>query len=260
MYEERVRLAQTLNDFFSLEELITLAFKLDIDYENLVGEGKSGKIRELIIYLERKGRLNDLISEVARIRPNAPLHEFRSTVSGQLQPQEQTEDETRQKDIIGLQSDVSNLRQLVLELKSSVVTNEKFDGYFAELLRYANRAVDRTEELKADIVLPKNKTVRMFSEPQVNRLENLNSRLEQNRSDEVLAFLLIGLFAGAAVGVVVNWATDDPFNPTPVSITFLIFFLFLTLVAGFFAYQNHKRVLDVQNQIDKWPTEAMKDF
>lgn len=53
-------LRQKLIDRYSLEDLRTLCFDLGVDYENLPGEGKSAKARELVTHLQRKGRISEL--------------------------------------------------------------------------------------------------------------------------------------------------------------------------------------------------------
>jgi hypothetical protein len=58
-----------LRDHFSLEELRNLCFELMIDFAELGGEGKTAKCRELIIYLGRRHRLNDLTTLVEDKRP-----------------------------------------------------------------------------------------------------------------------------------------------------------------------------------------------
>ncbi len=61
-----IELRKTLSTRFGLEELRTLCFDLGIDYDDLPGEGKPAKARELIIHLERCHRvpeLEDLIRE-----------------------------------------------------------------------------------------------------------------------------------------------------------------------------------------------------
>jgi hypothetical protein len=54
---------------FSDAELRDLCFDLGIEYESLGGEGKAGKVRELISYCERHGRLPDLLAYARRKRP-----------------------------------------------------------------------------------------------------------------------------------------------------------------------------------------------
>jgi len=69
---DRNRLRRTLSTYFNEEELRTLCFDLDVRYDNLPGEGAAGKARELIAYLERHGRVNDLL-QVGRLqRPDVP--------------------------------------------------------------------------------------------------------------------------------------------------------------------------------------------
>jgi Effector-associated domain 7 len=55
-----------LND----EELRELCFELRVDYENLGGEGKKGKARELIADLDRHHRLHELVELGERLRPD----------------------------------------------------------------------------------------------------------------------------------------------------------------------------------------------
>ncbi len=47
----------------NLEELRTLCFRSGVDYDNLGGAGKADKARELIMLLEKNGRLSDLLLE-----------------------------------------------------------------------------------------------------------------------------------------------------------------------------------------------------
>jgi tetratricopeptide (TPR) repeat protein len=64
--ELRHLLATRLSD----GDLRTLCFDLGIDYDDLPGEGKSNKIRELLAYLGRRERLPDLIQFARRLRPD----------------------------------------------------------------------------------------------------------------------------------------------------------------------------------------------
>ncbi len=63
-------LSQKITKCFNDSELRSLCFGLDIDYDSLVGEGKSGKARELVAYLQRRNCLPDLITICRRERPN----------------------------------------------------------------------------------------------------------------------------------------------------------------------------------------------
>lgn len=65
----------TLLDFishvFDLDEIKTIVFQLDVDFENLAGETKEAKVRELIKLMRRKNGdgLNQLVNIVAAKRP-----------------------------------------------------------------------------------------------------------------------------------------------------------------------------------------------
>ncbi|MCA9944606.1 MAG: hypothetical protein KC449_14050, partial [Anaerolineales bacterium] len=49
---------------FNLEGLQQLCFDLDVDYENLPGETKAAKTRELVQFMGRRGRLDELESKL----------------------------------------------------------------------------------------------------------------------------------------------------------------------------------------------------
>ena len=62
---------QLLLDHFNAEELKTLCAGLVVDYDDLPASGRSGKARELIGHLERRGRLPELRTAVSQQRPQA---------------------------------------------------------------------------------------------------------------------------------------------------------------------------------------------
>ncbi len=61
---------QALDKGYSLAELQDLCFELEIDYEDLPGEGQSAKARELVTYCKRRGLLAALVERVIRDRPH----------------------------------------------------------------------------------------------------------------------------------------------------------------------------------------------
>ncbi|MEI2609108.1 MAG: cytochrome D1 domain-containing protein [Candidatus Promineifilaceae bacterium] len=66
----RDRLRQVISDTFNSEELRTLCFSLAIEYDDLPGEGRASKIRELIALCERDNRLRELVAQCQALRPN----------------------------------------------------------------------------------------------------------------------------------------------------------------------------------------------
>jgi hypothetical protein len=65
-------LRQLLTTQFDAEELRTLSRALGVEYDNLRGEGRTNKARELVAYLERRGRIPRLVVTCAQQRPHAP--------------------------------------------------------------------------------------------------------------------------------------------------------------------------------------------
>lgn len=64
----RTEIFEILSKRFDTNELQTLCFLLDIDYEGLTGNNKDSKIRSLIDFTERRRLINELIKTGAKIR------------------------------------------------------------------------------------------------------------------------------------------------------------------------------------------------
>lgn len=71
--ELRGALRQLLLSRFSEEELRNLVFDLGIDWDVLPGGAKGDKIRELILFLERRKALMTLVSYIHTMRPDIPM-------------------------------------------------------------------------------------------------------------------------------------------------------------------------------------------
>lgn len=61
---------QMVSMSLSLDEVCTLCFDLGVDFEELKGESKTSKIRELILLMYRKGKFNTLIAHLNYTCPN----------------------------------------------------------------------------------------------------------------------------------------------------------------------------------------------
>ena len=68
-----------LVDHFNLEELKTLCFNLGVEYEDLGGEGRSDKARELVKAMQRRTRLDHLVAHLSLARPEAYRRRFPET-------------------------------------------------------------------------------------------------------------------------------------------------------------------------------------
>jgi tetratricopeptide (TPR) repeat protein len=68
-HERLVQLREKIVERFSDEEFRTLCFDLGVEYESLGGEGKAGKVRELVALLARQERLPELVRELSARRP-----------------------------------------------------------------------------------------------------------------------------------------------------------------------------------------------
>lgn len=84
------RLLQQIDDALNEDELRTLCFELDVDYDNLAGDTKRGKSRELILEHRRQGQVAKLVDQLSQMRPHvswerpaaaqAPVHDVPAAV------------------------------------------------------------------------------------------------------------------------------------------------------------------------------------
>lgn len=65
-----------LRDHYNLDEFKTLCFRLAIEYEDLTGESLTGRMRELIVLMERRERSADLQRQLERDHPDAYRNQF----------------------------------------------------------------------------------------------------------------------------------------------------------------------------------------
>jgi len=63
-------LHKQIDQYFSFSEVRTLCFELGVDYENIPGDIRSAFIRNLIVSLAKKNRLQELIDQVRQERPH----------------------------------------------------------------------------------------------------------------------------------------------------------------------------------------------
>ncbi|MFC1466278.1 MAG: hypothetical protein ACFLMY_15665 [Candidatus Brachytrichaceae bacterium NZ_4S206] len=77
----RVRLRELMLKHFDISELKTLCFDLGVDYESLgsADAGRTDKVRELILYFERRDRLSELVTACARLRPETSWTDLSQT-------------------------------------------------------------------------------------------------------------------------------------------------------------------------------------
>ena len=65
----QARLRRLLGRHFNEDELRELALDLGLDYEDLAGDSKRAKVRELVLYFERRQLLDELVEAVKERRP-----------------------------------------------------------------------------------------------------------------------------------------------------------------------------------------------
>ena len=69
-------LVNIIDTQFNISELKDLCFKLNIEYEDIPGQTKSGKARELYLYCKRRTQIKQLMDAIHLFRPETDLSEF----------------------------------------------------------------------------------------------------------------------------------------------------------------------------------------
>jgi len=77
-----VKLFQKVDRHFNDSELRDLCFQLDVDYEDFGLVGKRAKARELVTMMDRHGRLPDLTTLTAQLRPKIKWQDLPQQVEG----------------------------------------------------------------------------------------------------------------------------------------------------------------------------------
>jgi len=70
--ERTVEIKRLLSELFTMEDMKSLAFDMNINHESIVGLSPDEWSRELVLYCEKRGLLNPLIQRCQELRPNAP--------------------------------------------------------------------------------------------------------------------------------------------------------------------------------------------
>lgn len=68
-------LVNIIDSRFSISELQELCFELGIEYENIAGNTKTAKARELYMYCKRRSQIDMLIQTIHKVRPDIDLRE-----------------------------------------------------------------------------------------------------------------------------------------------------------------------------------------
>src|SRR4051794_38803286 len=66
-------------DKFTIDDLKTVCLRLEVNWDEIAGETLSAKSRELLLYLDRRGRLNELNGAIATRDNSKPVRHI-STV------------------------------------------------------------------------------------------------------------------------------------------------------------------------------------
>jgi effector-associated domain 7 (EAD7)-containing protein len=69
-------LHRKISETFSESELGTLCKDVGVDYDDLEGFGRAAKTKDLVFYLERRGRVPDLLTRVQKERPRVDWQRF----------------------------------------------------------------------------------------------------------------------------------------------------------------------------------------
>jgi hypothetical protein len=70
------QLYEILSTRYNIGELRTLSFQLGVDYEDLAGDNRAGKALELVLYAQRRGRLDDVANYIDQTRHDVQINKI----------------------------------------------------------------------------------------------------------------------------------------------------------------------------------------
>jgi hypothetical protein len=233
IYGPQIR--RILTEEFSYDELLALAIELGANLDDLPGESRSAKARELFAYMSRHKRLSDLEEYIVRNRPEFASEIGWTHIGGPVVPGSVTV--TTERDEFGsLNIELAQLRQELQAFQKNAADSDQLEQRIQDMVKLTSRAIGRSEELTARIVLPPQELTDVHLVP-THSLD----RLEEYRSDENIAYLLIGAFGGAILGIISNWVTSTSFVITQSSGILAGLLIVLTVASILWTHRIHKR-------------------
>lgn len=218
---------------FSLDEVENISSELAIDFDSLTGKTKGSKALALVSRAVTSNKLNKLVEIIQRERPDA----FGST---ELAQKTDTED----SQLENFNSELVNLRKQVVDLQKASLTENQLEQRIQEILKTADRAAGQGELLTARVILPRQEDMNVRLIP-----SHSFERLEEYRSDENIAYLLIGVFAGGICGILSNWAANESLVITRFSLVLMCFLAVLTIACVLWVRIIRSRTNAVKGQI-----------
>jgi hypothetical protein len=149
--------------------------------------------------------------------------------------------------VLELNKEIETLASKLELLQKQVVTNEQLPqlrDQILEVVNIAGRVQEAGKELKAPILIPALDDLAVPLVP-----SDWVYRLEEYRSDETIAFILVGLFGGAILGILGNWATNPQFEITRISFILMLLFFLLGVFACRWAFVIRARAAIVKQRM-----------
>lgn len=112
-----VELLSFIKEAFDWEELESLCFQLYIQFDDIAGQTREAKARELISYMQRVGRLPDLVAALARERPEKFAATFREEPELPIKKPQPRARDSRQVFIIHAHQDAEFAQRLAGDLR-----------------------------------------------------------------------------------------------------------------------------------------------
>lgn len=143
-----------------------------------------------------------------------------------------------------LSSQLTQIQREMNELKKSSIKGEEFQKRLDQLDNSMTSAISRTNNLNARLILPPSSLTDQYLVPS-GALE----RLEEYRSDEGVALLVVGTFLGAGLGILATWTATDDIIISRASLILLALFVGLMVASIFWVRHIRLRMERAKKQI-----------
>jgi hypothetical protein len=153
-----------------------------------------------------------------------------------------------EREVRELRRELARTNEAIEAVRKEAMPDAKLQRILEPIQESVKRALEQTNGMSAKVILPTDDemAVRLVPLQQVERIE-------EYRGDQSIFFTLVGLFGGAVLGILSNWATLQAFTMTRASLVLSALFLLLCILCGVWTVVIGRRATKAKRQMPQWP-------
>jgi len=162
-------------------------------------------------------------SQLFGVADNSLISSASFSASSYIKASEPDEVLLLRQDLESIRGSLRSIKRDMVATREGTTTNQELSQRLDQIEESASKALDRSDSLSATVETPSPEEMVVRLVP-AHRL----GQLEEYRTDQSIFFGIVGLFGGAALGIVSNWATNEQYRMPRASIVLIALLLILT--------------------------------